>query len=186
MILSPLTISKQMHLVKATNTDKNSTMAKKTSTEIERKWLVGELPDLSGSEMHEIDQGDIAIAGDGTEVRLRHKGMTYFLTVKSDGGLERVEIEIELTKEQFDSLWKATESRRLKKTRYELTWSNTKIELDVYKGSLQGLLVAEVEFPSVAESVLFSPLSWFGREITEDIRYKNKNLAMKGVPDATQ
>ena len=56
------------------------------------------------------------------------------------------------------------------------------IELDVYDGALTGLLTAEVEFASLEASVAFRPPPWLNREITEDKRYKNKNLAVKGMP----
>jgi CYTH domain-containing protein len=54
------------------------------------------------------------------------------------------------------------------------------LELDVYQGSLAGLVVAEIEFESVEESQRFSLPSWFGTEVTEDKHYKNSHLAMKG------
>ena len=42
--------------------------------------------------------------------------------------------------------------------------------------------VAEVEFESEEESSSFEPPSWFSKEITHDERYKNKNLALNGMP----
>lgn len=153
-----------------------------STQEVERKWLVTELPDLSGLKGKEVIQGYIAVTSDGTEVRVRQKGDKYFQTIKSDGGLVRGEIEIELTKEQYDDLWQATAGRRLEKTRYEIGLDGARIELDVYKGALTGLIVAEVEFPSVLDSKKFLPPTWLGEEVTEDKRYKNKNLALNGLP----
>jgi len=153
-----------------------------STQEIERKWLVSELPDVPGLKGQEVIQGYIAVTSDGTEVRLRQKGDTYFLTTKSAGGLVREEIEVELTKSQYDALWQTTADRRIEKTRYELTDNGTKIEIDVYKGDLAGLIVAEVEFSSVRDSEKFSPPAWFGQEVTEDKRFKNKNLALHGRP----
>jgi CYTH domain-containing protein len=150
--------------------------------EVERKWKVTELPDLTGLKGKEVIQGYIAIAQDGTEVRVRQKGDRYYETIKSDGALVRGEIEIELTKEQYDALWQATVGRRLEKTRYEIPCDGGTIELDVYKGALAGLVVAEVEFPSIRDSEKFIAPSWFGREVTEDKGFKNKNLALNGVP----
>jgi adenylate cyclase len=150
--------------------------------EVERKWLVRELPDLTGVKGKEVIQGYIAVTADGTEIRVRQKGDKYFQTIKSDGGLVRGEIEIELTKDQYDKLWQATAGRRLEKTRYELQYGEATIELDVYTGNLAGLVVAEVEFPSIRDSEKFNPPSWFGNEATEDKRFKNKNLALHGCP----
>lgn len=153
-----------------------------SSQEVERKWIVNCLPELAGVKGKEVIQGYIAVTPDGTEVRVRQKGDKFFQTIKTDGGLIRGEIEIELTKEQYDDLWQATQGRRLEKTRYEISYGNATIELDVYKGDLLGLIVAEVEFASVRDSTTFSPPGWFGAEVTEDTRYKNKNLALKGMP----
>jgi adenylate cyclase len=151
--------------------------------EIERKFLVKSLPaDLMRYPRKEIAQGYPIVANDGAEVRLRKIGGRYFQTIKSGGGKVRTEVEIEITKEQFDVLWPATEGKRLEKIRYIIPHRGRKIELDVYRGKLAGLLVAEVEFDSAEESERFSPPAWFGKEVTEDKRYKNKNLALYGTP----
>ena len=150
--------------------------------EVERKWLVQNLPTLCGLEGKEVIQGYIAVAADGTEVRLRETDGKFFQTVKSVGGLVRNEIEIKLTQDQFEALWGATAGRRLKKVRYTWHWEGKRVEIDVYHGSLAGLMVAEVEFPSASDSAGFAPPPWFGTEVTEDTRYKNANLALHGRP----
>jgi adenylate cyclase len=150
--------------------------------EVERKWLVQDLPDLSGHKGEEVIQGYISPAADGTEVRLRQTDGKFFQTVKSEGGLVRDEIEIELTKDQFEALWEATVGRRVKKTRYTLPWEGKEVELDVYHDSLAGLMIAEVEFTSASDSAQFVPPPWLGAEVTEDKHYKNVNLALHGRP----
>lgn len=150
--------------------------------EIERKWLLHSLPDLTGLTGERLIQGYIAIAADGTEVRIRQKGNKHFQTVKTEGDLVRNEFEIELSKGQYDQLWPSTEGRRIEKIRYDLQQDVFKIEIDVYEGEHSGLLIAEVEFPTAEASELFSPPQWFGPEVTEDKRYKNKNLATRGLP----
>ena len=57
------------------------------------------------------------------------------------------------------------------------------VELDVYAEALEGLLTAEIEFPSLAASEAFSPPAWLGRDITDDARYANQSLALRGVPE---
>jgi CYTH domain-containing protein len=52
----------------------------------------------------------------------------------------------------------------------------------VYRGSLAGLTVAEVEFPSAGESAQLTTPPWFGTEVAEDEAYKNVNLALHGRP----
>ena len=153
-------------------------MAKKNQ-EIERKWLVSEIPDLSGCKSARIVQGYLAVAADATEVRLRKKGRRYFETVKRGMGLRRREREVTITQKQFDSLWPATRGRRLEKVRYTLKWKTKKIEVDIYEKHLNGLVVAEVEFKSRKDAAAFSPPDWFGKDVTRDKRYKNVNLATK-------
>lgn len=152
--------------------------------EIERKFLVKEIPqDLHSYPYSEIIQGYIVITEDDVEVRLRKKGDLYYQTVKSGQGLERKETEIELTRKQFESFWPLTRGRRIEKGRHEIECQDVTIELDIYHGILSGLVTAEVEFESLSASDSFTPPEWFGTEITQDERFKNKNLALGGAPN---
>ncbi len=56
------------------------------------------------------------------------------------------------------------------------------VELDVFAGDLDGLVMAEVEFTSTEEMTAFVPPVWFGREVTDDGRYTNASLALHGLP----
>jgi len=151
--------------------------------EIERKFLVDVLPDdLDTHPSREIEQGYLAITDD-VEVRLRRYGDQTFLTVKSSGGEARVEEEIDIEPRRFEVLWPLTEGRRIQKRRHVIpAGDGLKVELDIYHGDLNGLLVAEVEFDSAAAAEGFAPPAWFGREVTDDPRYKNKRLAIEGPP----
>lgn len=152
--------------------------------EIERKFLVPTVPsDLERYAGHVINQGYLAIGSDGSEVRLRDKQGVYTQTVKTSGELVRGEWEISLTAEQFNALWQATAGKRIQKTRYAIPYEQHTIELDVFSGRLAGLIMAEVEFADVAAAMDFTSPEWFGDEVTADGRYKNKNLALHGLPD---
>jgi CYTH domain-containing protein len=158
-------------------------MDRSATLEIERKFLVVELPrDLAGLEAAVIEQGYLAIAPDGTEVRLRRKGDRFFQTVKSGRGLVRRETEVELSEAQFAALWPLTEGRRLTKRRYRLPLPGHICELDVFGAPLAGLVLAEVEFPSMAASRRFIPPAWCGAEVTGDRRFQNQHLALHGMP----
>lgn len=152
--------------------------------EIERKFLVSALPaDLDRHPSSEIRQGYLAIAEDGTEVRLRHRDGTAVLTVKSGGQLARVEEELPLDPGAFERLWPLTEGRRVEKVRHLVpAGDGLTIELDVYTGDLAGLVVAEVEFPSEADARAFEPPEWLGEDVTADKRFKNQRLATDGAP----
>ena len=115
--------------------------------EVERKFRLRQPPDLSGSDADPIEQGYLAVGPEG-EVRLRRKGEQTVLTVKRGAGLSRDEVEVEISPEQFEALWPLTEGRRLRKRRHVLPHDGLEIEVDVYEGELEGLIVAEVEFDS--------------------------------------
>lgn len=157
--------------------------SKHGASEIERKFLVRELPFTGDAKRLEIIQGYLAVDSDGTEVRLRRIGPRHVITVKTGAGLHRGEIEIEVSAEQFEALWPATERRRLEKARVEVPYQGSVIELDTYHGKLEGLHVAEVEFESEEESAVFHPPDWFGREVTDESAYKNRSLAARGLPE---
>lgn len=152
--------------------------------EIERKFLVAEPPShLERWPATAIEQGYVALDEDGTEVRVRRRDGRTWLTVKSGAGRVRVEEEIEIEPERFERLWALTEGRRIEKTRYELdAGDGLVLELDVYAGDLEGLVVAEVEFESEEAAEGFTPPGWLGPDVTEDARYKNQRLARDGAP----
>jgi adenylate cyclase len=153
--------------------------------ELERKFLVAEAPDdIDRYPADRIFQGYLAIADDGSEVRVRRRGEKTTLTVKQGRGLVRREEEVDITRAQFDRLWPLTEGRRVEKTRYLIRLPNRHlIELDIYEGPLAGLTTAEVEFTSAAAAQRFVPPDWFGRDVTNDDAYKNRQLATAGLPE---
>jgi adenylate cyclase len=176
-------------------------------TEIERKFVVEQPPpDLDRCQRTTIEQGYIAIASDGTEVRIRRwspgdasesagdrgadgdddLGHGAALTIKSGRGRTRLEEEILIDNDRFERLWPLTDGRRVEKTRYVIPLDAAlQAELDVYSGALEGLTVAEVEFDSEKAAQEFKPPAWFDREVTDDPRYKNQRLACAGAPAST-
>ncbi len=151
--------------------------------EVERKFLVNVPPSLDTTDADEIEQGYLAIGSDA-EVRVRRKGDRLLLTAKRGSGLSREEAEVELDRESFDELWRLTGGARLKKRRHVLPHGDLKIELDVYGGDLEGLIVAEIEFRSEEEAKAFDPPGWFGEEVTGDHRFLNETLATAGAPSS--
>ena len=150
----------------------------KTAHEIERKFLVKELPpNLNEHESRPIQQGYFAVKRDGTQVRLRKSGTEYSLTFKRGRGLKRHEWEVALIAEQFNELWPTTEGRRLRKTRYDVPCGDYIIEVDLYGGINKGLVVAEVEFDDEKQCERFEPPDWFGEEVSGKSRYSNVRLA---------
>ncbi len=150
--------------------------------EIERKFVLTEPPaDLPAGEP--IEQGYLAIAPDGVEVRIRRRAGRSSLTVKSGPAHVRVEEELEIDDRRFEALWALTDGRRIAKTRHLVPLGDDLVaEVDVFADAHAGLLTAEIEFPSTEASAAFAPPAWLGREVTGDARYANQSLALAGVP----
>src|SRR2546423_6272640 len=146
--------------------------------EIERKFLVRKLwDDLTSYPSAEISQGYLVSLDNGLQVRLRKSGERFSLTYKRGIGKVREEREVELTAEQFAALWPATEGKRLLKTRSKIPVDDRIVEIDVYHGRHEGLVVAEVEFDTEEASKDFQPPDWLGDDVTGDPRYSNQLLA---------
>ena len=150
--------------------------------EIERKFLLAQRPaDLPSGEP--IEQGYLAIAPDGVEVRIRRRDGRSTLTVKSGPAHVRVEEELEIDDCRFEALWTLTEGRRIAKTRHLVPLDGgLNAEVDVFEDAHAGLVTAEIEFASEQASAAFAPPDWLGTEVTGDARYANQSLALQGAP----
>ena len=51
------------------------------------------------------------------------------------------------------------------------------IELDVFKAPYEGLLLAEVEFPTEEAAHAYQPPKWFGEDVTYSTEYHNSTLS---------
>lgn len=164
-------------------------------TEVERKFIVhlDDIPaevELSAVPSTLLRQVYVAIGSDGSETRVRSFNDERFeMTIKSPGTIARSEQNVKISAEMFDSLWQQTEGQRVEKQRYYIPLGDHTIELDIYKNNLEGLVTAEVEFSgreteAMIRATSFEPPSWFGEDVSDDQRYKNKNLAQQGLPHA--
>jgi len=109
-----------------------------------------------------------------TEARLRVKFWEgFYFTLKGDGSVSRGEFEVGIDSDLFDRYWDKTARRRVEKVRLadEIGGVYT-VEFDVYTD--RDLIVAEIEVPSLE---MLAGLPVLGKDVTEDKKYKNKNLA---------
>ena len=149
--------------------------------EIEKKFLINKMPDNLESFVHsEIEQAYLCAA---PVIRVRKKDEDYILTYKSRGMMIRQEEEFQLDKEAYLHLLKKADGRVITKTRYFIPYENWTIELDVFHGEMEPLVMAEVEFETEAEIAGFVPPKWFGADVTFDPRYHNVNMALGGNED---
>ncbi|MEE1182710.1 MAG: CYTH domain-containing protein [Treponema sp.] len=148
--------------------------------EIERKFLIKKqnLPqNLETYPFHRIEQGYLCTA---PVVRIRKQDEDYFLTYKSRGLMTREEYNLPLTREAYEHLRNKADGIVLSKTRYLIPEKNgLTIELDVFHGVYEGLLLAEVEFSSEEEANAYLPPDWFGEDVTYSSKYHNSTLSRK-------
>ena len=143
--------------------------------EIERKFLIdldslGPLP-----QGIRIVQGYIPTQGK-TAVRIRLKGEQAFLTIKGENrGAVRSEFEYPIPVDDADTmLAELCNGQSVDKIRYLIDHAGHTWEVDIFSGSNQGLVVAEVELDSEDENV--SLPDWVREEVTGDPRYYNSSL----------
>ena len=145
--------------------------------EIERKFLVTEMPDVEKYPFHCMEQGYL-----NTEpvVRVRKEDDTYYLTYKGKGLLAREEYNLPLNEEGYYHLVEKADGIIIRKKRYLIPYEKYTIELDIFEEPYEQLVIAEVEFDSEEEANAFCPPAWFGEDVTLDRRYHNSNLS-KGL-----
>ena len=143
--------------------------------EIERKFIIKEMPDLNAYTYKCLEQGYLSV---NPVVRVRKEDDTYYLTYKGKGFLEREEYNLPLNKESYEHLIAKADGKLIKKKRYLIPYEKYTIELDFFEGELAGLVIAEVEFETVEEANSFNPPSWFGEDVTGNKNYTNASLAL--------
>lgn len=144
------------------------------ATEIERKFLpASDAWRTQVSHASRIAQGYLAT--DPT-VRVRVRGDDGFITIKgkSEDGISRAEFEYAIPVEDALAMLQLC-PQVLDKTRHlvamgELTW-----EIDEFHGDNAGLIVAELELPSI--DTPYAKPAWLGEEVTGDVRYYNSMLS---------
>ncbi len=156
--------------------------------EIERKYLIA-YPDTAvltaqpGCIVKHITQTYLQSSeGEVRRVRLVERGagdVQYIETVKRPvNGMRAVEEERMLSKEEYNVLLLQAdpERRAIVKTRYCLPHGTHVVEVDVYD-FWRDRATAEIELADEGEQVTLPPYLHLIREISDDPRYKNVNLA---------
>lgn len=124
----------------------------------------------------------VAMEGRNVRVRIRNDG-TATLTLKfGSHGLERDEFEYPIPLDEAEEMLPFALGHVIEKTRHHVRYRGRLYEIDVFSGSLTGLVVGELETP---EDVPPGELpTWLGQEVTDDASYYNASLALHGLPAA--
>jgi len=154
--------------------------------EIERKFLVnGNGYEKDFAFTREIKQGYLNLDIDRT-VRIRMDGYEAFLTVKGrNDGNTRKEFEYEIPLLDAIEMLPMCGNSHIEKMRYIVPIKDVLIEVDVFGGANNGLIVAEIEFDKddprqdLSEGELQHHLpEWIGKEVSDDSRYFNSALIL--------
>jgi len=155
--------------------------------EKERRFLVGKPLHWRNvaSESIAIEQGYVLIEN-GRILRVRTmdvngiKSATWgYKGTPTDAGTPEFEQRLSLV--DAATLLKQCGTRVLRKARYRIKHGHLTFEVDVFRGNLEPLIIAEVELATMNE-----PLGvpcWCDEEITGRHEYSNATLAVKGLPD---
>ena len=116
-------------------------------------------------------------------LRVRQAGDRAFLTWKGPkSGATREEVECEVPLQMGEELLAdVPPNERIEKMRYRVEHAGAVWDVDVFKGTLDGLILAEIEMAHEDELVVLP--FWLGREVTSDQRYRNSRLATGEMPD---
>jgi adenylate cyclase len=147
------------------------------AVEIERKFLVDHAvwtPAGTGT-LHR--QGYLSTVKERV-VRVRVAGDEAFLTIKGLAKhISRLEFEYPIPLDDAATLLnQLCERPPVEKTRYQQRVGNHIWVVDVFHGDNDGLIVAEIELTSEAET--FERPRWVGQEVSGDPRYFNANLSI--------
>lgn len=150
--------------------------------EIERKFLVAKLPqDLTKYKCRQIEQGYL---NTNPVVRVRKDNNDYYLTYKGKGKMNREEYNLPLNKDAYNHLIAKTDGNIITKKRYEIPdGKGYTIELDIFEGKFEGVVLAEVEFPNLEECNSYIMPDWFSKDVTDNKSYHNSRMSIMNSDD---
>jgi CYTH domain-containing protein len=154
--------------------------------EIERRFLVeGTAWRDSVHAASSLEQFYLAGADDrSVRIRIADEA-TATLTLKFGGqALSRDEFEYPVPLAEAEEMRAFAVGNIIAKTRHRVDVAGYVYEVDVFRGALAGLIIAELETPDhVADAKL---PDWLGREVTGEQEYYNAVLAARGLPERLQ
>lgn len=142
--------------------------------EIERKFLIKELPNLSNCEIIRYERYFL-FRNQNIEIRIQKKGEKYEFERKENvNSLSTKKKKFEITKEEFDEFKKGSTQAIIRKS-YKIS-NVPNITIKIYEWKYKGLKRVEVEFENEQNAQDFNPLSWFWNEITDSILWRDSKI----------
>lgn len=150
--------------------------------EFERKFIIREVKDLP-FDLSKYSHSDIKqgfYSGLPSPLRIRKVNNEYTLTKKFVLGENKGQLReetIPIKKSEFNTLFPIA-YKKIIKTRYIIPKEKLKIEVDIFKGKLKGLIVIKYEFLKKEEMENFIPPEYLGLEITQFKWATNSRLSL--------
>jgi adenylate cyclase len=153
--------------------------------EIERKFLVrddawraGATRSVRMAQGYVNDHAAVVSGAQRASVRVRIGDGRGWLNFKSrEAGPSRQEFEYEIPLADAEALLRLCVGVPIYKVRHYVPFGGHTWEVDEFAGDNAGLVVAEIELPSV--DAAFAKPAWAGAEVTELTRYYNLALAAR-------
>jgi len=114
-------------------------------------------------------------------LRFRKENNQYIKNIKRGSGLVREEIENNISKQEFLDAKSINSGGIIKKSRVTFIIDSYKFELDIFKATLKGLSILEVEFSNLKDAQNFKIPTilkpFIIKEITKELIYTNGALS---------
>ncbi|MBW8369204.1 MAG: CYTH domain-containing protein [Arenimonas sp.] len=151
--------------------------------EIERKfrlldesWRGGVVKSVRMAQGYINDMDALRAGRQNASVRVRIAGDQAYLNLKSrELGRSRQEFDYAIPVADAQALLALCVGGLIDKVRHYIPQDDLTWEVDEFAGENAGLLVAELELPTV--DTVFARPAWLGREVTEEQRFYNLALA---------
>ena len=146
--------------------------------EKERKFKVKSKKFISFShKVINIKQGYLS-KDNNLAVRIRISDKKAYLCIKGPtckSGISRFEFEKKISLIEGTKLLKLSLPRIIFKKRYLIEYKNQLLEVDVFEGFLEGLILAEIELNSKSQKIYLP--DWVGEEVTGVKTFYNSHLS---------
>lgn len=143
-------------------------------TEIERKFIITELPDLGGLEKISYERHFLYI-DEFSEIRIQKKWKIYEFERKVTKNILTAEkVKFEISEREFLALkkWSIWEVFR---DSYKIL-GTPDMSLKIYHWALEWFMRVEIEFDSFEDSGSFMTPKWFGEEITGELWARDSSI----------
>ena len=145
--------------------------------EIERKFLIKELPSVF-EETINIKQYYLSNNKNMVQrLRIFNKETAIISFKEKTSKMSKYEFEYNIPLEDAHKMTSIANVPFIDKKRHIIHIDSLKWEIDEFLGKNKGLIIAEVELKT--ENQLINIPNWIDKEVTDDQKYYNYNLALK-------